>query len=125
MPLKMFLAFKPFKVANYFSLKSPVPDMLKSCLVYKYVCPVDPGQVYIGKTKRHLVTRIREHGSTNTAIRSHCNSCECFSPDNFSIIRNCVNDYESTLAEALFIRMNSPSLNSALANNGSCTLLKL
>ena len=123
--LNCLLTFTPSKVSNYFSLKSSVPDILKSCLVYKYVCPVEPGHVYIGKTKRHFSTRIREHCTTNTAVRAHCDICHCFSPNNFSVIRTCNTDYETTLAEALLIRKNSPTLNNTLANNGSCTLLQL
>ena len=119
------LAFRPFKVSHYFSLKSPVNDLLKSCLVYKYVCPVDPGQIYIGKTKRHFLERIREHGTTETAVALHCDNCGCFSPRNFTVERLCRSDYETTLVEAWYIRKNKPTLNNTLVNSGSNTVLKL
>ena len=48
------IVFKPFKVSSYFSLKTCVPELLKSCLVYKYVCPKDSRHCYVGKTKRHF-----------------------------------------------------------------------
>ena len=119
------IAFRPYKVSQYFSLKSPVPEFLQSSLVYKYVCSIESKHTYIGKTKRHLSTRIKEHGSTDTAIRAHCDNCTCFSHANFSIIRTCNTDFEATLAEALYIRNFKPTLNNTIANSGSSTLLKL
>ena len=110
------LVFKPFKVSTYFSLKSVVPDVLKSCLVYKYVCSKDSTQIYIGKTKRHFLTRIREHGTSNSAITGHCNSCSCFSINNFSVLRCTNSEYDAVIAEALFIRKIRPSLNNTISN---------
>ena len=119
------VVFKPFKVSQYFSLKSGVPHALKSCLVYKYVCPRDSRHTYIGKTKRHLIERIREHQSSETAVRVHCISCKCFSQENFSVLRVCSSDYDATIAEALLIRNFAPTLNTSLTNSGQSTRLKL
>ena len=119
------LVFKPFKVSTYFSLKSVVPDVLKSCLVYKYVCSKDSTQIYIGKTKRHFLTRIREHGTSNSAITGHCNLCSCFSINNFSVLRCTNSEYDAVIAEALFIRKIRPSLNNTISNSGQSTFLKL
>ena len=119
------VVFQPFKVSNYFSLKTRVPVLLKSCLVYKYVCSIESKHCYIGKTKRHFLTRIREHATTNSAIKMHCESCPCFNEQNFSILRACKTDYEATLAEALIIRNRQPTLNNTLVSSGQSTILKL
>ena len=72
------VVFRPFKIGSYFCHKSRVPMMLKSLVVYKYACPVDPVQIYVGRTKRHLLTRIREHGKTQSAVSAHNSTCKCF-----------------------------------------------
>ena len=54
------LVFNSFKMKNYFSCKDPVPDDLKSFLVYKFTC-VSCSSSYIGETCRHFKTRIVEH----------------------------------------------------------------
>ena len=53
------LVFTSLKIKNYFWYKDPIPDDLKSFLVYRFTC----GRVsssYIGKTCRHFKTRIEE-----------------------------------------------------------------
>ena len=49
-----------FKIKNYFSYKDPIPNDLKSFLIYKFTyasCSFS----YIGETCRHFKTRIEEH----------------------------------------------------------------
>ena len=53
------LVFTSFKIKNYFSYKDPIPDDLKSFLVYKFTY-ASCSSSYIGKTCRHFKTRIRE-----------------------------------------------------------------
>ena len=48
-----------FRINNMFRFKDTVPVPLRSSLVYKYVCNRCKS-VYIGKTSRHLSTRISE-----------------------------------------------------------------
>ena len=54
------LVFTSFKIKNYFSYKDPIPNDLKSFLVYKFTC-ASCSSSYIGKTCRHFKTRIEEH----------------------------------------------------------------
>ena len=55
------LVFSSFKVKkNYFSYKDPIPDDLKSFLVYTFTC-ASCSSSYIGETCRHFKTRIEEH----------------------------------------------------------------
>ena len=57
---KIKLVFSSFKIKNYFSYKDPIPDDLKSFLLYKFTC-ASCSSSYICKTCRHFRTRIEEH----------------------------------------------------------------
>ena len=57
-----------FKVQNYFSLKDETPLALQANVIYLFEGSCDKNQTYIGKTKRHLTTRVREHFSGYSAI---------------------------------------------------------
>jgi hypothetical protein len=48
------------RIGQNFTTKDPIPDMLKSGVVYEATCP-ECNDKYIGKTCRHLKTRIKEH----------------------------------------------------------------
>ena len=48
------------KIKNYFSYEGPIPNDLKSFLVYKLTC-ASCSSSDIGKTCRHFKTRIEEH----------------------------------------------------------------
>ena len=121
------LVFKPFKVSRYFRLKSRAPLSLQSRVIYKYQCLVDPSIAYIGKTKRHLIARVKEHSSQlESAIFNHRLICDCsFSLDNFSVLRSCRNEVELNVCEALYIKRDDPSLNRSVTNHGQSTFLKL
>ena len=45
---------------------------------YRFKCLHDVDKVYIGNTKRHLATRVKEHHNANSrcAIHDHVSSCE-------------------------------------------------
>ena len=49
--------YKTCKVENYFNLKSNIPALLLSNVVYRFSCPCDAGLTYISKSTRHLLTR--------------------------------------------------------------------
>ena len=86
------IVFTSFKVKNYFSLKCRTPLPLLANVVYKFKCLRDANNIYIGKTIRHLATRVKEHGTSPSpsAVSNHLSSCETwklnFSCYNFSII---------------------------------------
>ena len=54
------LVFTSFKIKNYFSYKDPIPDDLKSFLLYKFTW-ASCSSGYIGETCHHFKTRIEEH----------------------------------------------------------------
>ena len=82
----------------FFSLKCRTPLPSLANVVYKFKCLHDANNIYIGKTIRHLATRVKEHGTSpsNSAVSNHLTSCETcklnFSCDNFSIIDSGKND---------------------------------
>ena len=100
--------FTSFKVKNCFSLKCRAPLPLLANVVYKFKCLRDANTTYIGKTVRHLATRVREHGTSPSAIKDHllsCNLCSSnYSIDQFSVIASGKNDNEITIKEALHIK---------------------
>ena len=52
------LVFNSFKIKNYLSYKDPIPNDLKSFLVYKFTC-ASCSSSYIGKTCRNLKVGLR------------------------------------------------------------------
>ena len=116
---------------NYFSLKCCTPLPLLANVVYKFECLRDANTFYIGKTIRHLATRVKEHGSSNSnsAIYSHLLSCETcksnFSCNNFSVIDSCKNDFEVTIKEAFHIKFSKPIMNKQLFTPRSSFVLNV
>ena len=112
--------YTSFKVKNYFSLKCHTPLPLLANVVYKFQCLRDVDKVYIGKTRRHLATRVKEHGhsSSSSAIRDHlfsCPTCQSeYSSSSFRVIDTARNDFEVTIKEALHINNSKPALNRQL-----------
>ena len=123
------IVFTSFKVKNYFSLKCRTPLPLMANVVYKFQCLRDADCIYIGKTMRHLAIRVKEHGTSASAINTHLSSCSIckssFSCNNFSILDTGKNDFETTIKEALHIKAKKPSLNKQLQTHGSSFLLNI
>ena len=58
------IVFSSFKIKNIFSFKDPIPDALKSMVVYQFSCEGCNSR-YIGETSRHFATSVKEHLSTD------------------------------------------------------------
>ena len=84
--------------------------------MYEFQGSCDKSQSYIGKTKRHLAVRTREHFEGRSAISSHlenCFSCRSSSSiSNFRILASGLSDLDIKIKEALYIKKSKPSLNS-------------
>ena len=122
------IVFKTEKVKKYFGLKARTPKWMKSCIVYKYKCQVDPESLYIGKSKRRLHQRVSEHQKTNTAITNHiehCDDCRNNFFNNFEIEYIGRSEFEINVVEALKILEQNPKLNKQIANNGNAYFLKI
>ena len=123
-----------FKVSRYFSLKSVVPPAMKANVVYKFSCLCDTGLYYIGQTKRHLVVRAGNHltpkQSSNSEVQKHifdCSTCKKanLSVNNFSILKQCSNEYTTRITEALLIKKLAPKLNKQKFSKGESYLLRV
>ncbi len=116
------------RISNYFPFKDRFPLCLQSGLVYKTIfanCNIS----YIGKTSRHLQTRVCEHKGISdrtflpikvprekvTAILAHsrsgCYSVDDICIDDFSILACANNDFLLLLKESLCINQHKPQLN--------------
>ena len=79
------LVFNSFKIKNYFSYKDPIPDNLKSFLVYKFTC-ASCSSSYIIETCCHFKTRIEEsiQKDNKSHIFKHLHfTATCFDSYNF------------------------------------------
>ena len=87
--------------------------MKKSGVIYKYSCGrVDCGEEYIGESGRTFGERYREHMRSPSPIMDHHNTTgHEVSLDNFTIVGREDNNIARNIREAIFIRVNDPSLN--------------
>ena len=120
------LVFNSFKIKNYFSYKDPIPNDLKSFLVYKFTC-AGCSSSYICETCRHFKTRIEEHikKDNKSHIFKHLHStATCFDSYNslcFKIIDKANSKFDLKIKEALHINWRKPDLN-AQENHVAFTL---
>ena len=120
--------FKTFKLQNYFSLKEEASQALQANVVYLFEGSCDKNQTYIGKTKRHLATWVREHFSGNSDIFEHissCNACNHSTIENFHILSHGSNDFDNKVKEALCIKRQKPLLNKHLHQHGASFLFNV
>ena len=124
--VKKILTLSQFKIKNYFAYKDPIPNDLKSFLVYKFTC-ASCSSSYIGETCRHFKTRIEEHikKDNKSHIFKHLHSSEtCFDSYNslcFEIIDKANSKFDLKIKEALHINWRKPNLN-AQQNHLALTL---
>ena len=139
------IIYSTHKVRQYFGLKSMTPVPLSSNVVYHYTCAENAHTTYVGYTKRHLITRVREHISlldnTTSYVKNHvkqCNGCRNVKGkidkyqidkiqkiDNFKILKFCRDEFECRVAEALIIKKLRPSLNKQMLSQGASLFLKI
>ena len=110
------LVFISFKNKNYFSYEDPIPDDLKSFVVYKFTC-VSCSSSYNGKIGCHFKTRIEEHikMDNKSHIFKHLHpTATCFGSHNsfsFKIIDKVNSKSDLKIKEALHINWRKPNLN--------------
>ena len=94
------------------SLKPPVEKDLRSGVVYQITCPRCQA-CYVGQTRRHLITRFREHKSRKGPVKTHFAQCQVsVEMNNVEILSSTQKGERHLLTlEALFIRDIKPVLN--------------
>ena len=124
--LNVRLAFSnPHKISSYFAFKDRLVPLMRSKVVYNYICPKCSLGRYIGCTTRLLKVRICGHMGVshrtldpiatqeNSAIRKHANACKSIlSFDHFKIIFPSNSQQSLLIAESLLIKQLAPHLNS-------------
>ena len=103
------------KIKNYFAYNDPIPNNLKSFIVYKFTS-ASCSSSYIGETCRQFETRIEEHIKKDN--KSHIfkylhSSATCFDSYNslsFKIIDKANYKFDLKIKEALHINCRKPNL---------------
>ena len=82
-------------------------------VIYRFKCSEDGcEEEYIGESARTFAERFKEHQKSPSPIHDHCNiSGHKADINNFSIIGREDQNLTRAIKEALFIRVNDPSLN--------------
>ena len=96
--------------------KDPI---LKNCgVIYRYKCDrVECDEEYIGESSRTFPERFKEHLKAPSPIYDHYNtSGHTVTIDDFSIVGREDQNLMSTIKEALYIRVNNPSLTRNIGN---------
>ena len=93
--------------------KDQDPIQKKSGVIYRYKCGrVDCDDEYIGESSRGFGERFKEHQKAPSPIFDHFNTTgHSITIDNFSIVGREDWNFNRAIKEALFIRVNNPSLN--------------
>ena len=109
-------------IASLFPFKDKVPMHLQSYVVYQYKCRCSA--TYVGMTTCNLGKRMAEHEGVSertgeakqtklhSAIRDHSRQHQHpFERERFTILSSTRNKYSLAILEAIFIKINKPSLN--------------
>ena len=107
-----------FRVANLFVFKDKIPLRLKSNVVYGVHC-TNCNSFYVGKTKRHVETRFKEHRDPRkqSAVMQHLMTTgHDVSLENLKIYANGQYDKELLIKESLVIKNLRPDMNENVAS---------
>ena len=89
------------------------PMMKKSGVIYSYKCGrVECNEEYIGESSRTFEERFKEHQKAPSPIFDHFNTTgHSISVEHFNIVGREDQSLKRAIKEALYIRVNNPSLN--------------
>ena len=93
--------------------KDQDPKHRRSGVIYSYNCEdIICGEEYIGETSRSLGMRYKEHLKRPSPIHAHIQETgHNTMSNNFNIIGREDRDRSRTIKEAIYIRVNNPTLN--------------
>ena len=91
--------------------KDPITN--KSGVIYRFKCSHHGcTEEYIGESARNFAERFKEHQKAPSPIFDHCNiSGHNININNFTVVGREDQNLTRAIKEALFIRVNDPSLN--------------
>ena len=107
--VKEVIPFKSLPIAA----KDKDPIRKKSAIIYRYKCNREEcDDEYIGESSRAFGERFREHLKAPSPIYDHFKiTGHSATRDNFSIVGRDDQNLIRAIKEAIYIRVNSPSLN--------------
>ena len=93
--------------------KDKDPILKKTGVIYRYKCDrVECDEEYMGESSRTFGERFKEHQKAPSPLYDHYNITGLnISIDNFSIVGRENQNFIRNIKEALYIKVNSPSLN--------------
>ena len=93
--------------------KDQDPILKKSGVIYRFKCGrVDCNEEYIGESSRAFGERFKEHQKAPSPIYDHSNiTGHQVTIENFNIVGKEDQNFSRAIEEALYIRVNNPSLN--------------
>ena len=110
-------------IHKMFKFKDTIPHNLQSSVVYLFTC-ASCRAAYIGKRKRHLMSRIHEHlgrsvrtgqlitNPPHSAIRNHSHTHDHpFNPSDFTVLGSSNYNQDLTIMEALYQHKYNLSIN--------------
>ena len=119
-----FVFKNSFTIGSLFLFKDTLPELMRSCLVYRFNCPKCNFGTYVGCTKRLLKVRIDSHRGVShrtgrvlnckefSAVRSHTDKCRhSIQYSDFKIVAQAPNHYSLPFLESLLIKQSAPQLN--------------
>ena len=100
------------KLRDIVAMKSPIPVEECSSIVYSLSCSC--GALYVGRTCRHLVTRINEHQKPGGLANVHQKNCQLQKSEiKFGVLYSRARTmFSLSVAEACIISSRRPKLNS-------------
>ena len=98
-------------------MKDPVPDGLRSRVIYKFVC-AGCDACYAGELCRHFSTRVREHlVRVSHTFKHPQDSAHCralCSANSFHVLDHASTGFPLKMKEAIHIQREKPSFNQQL-----------
>ena len=93
--------------------KDKDPKLTKSGVIYIYQCPnINCTELCIGESGRSLGERYREHLKAPSPLHLHTSTTgHPVSPDCFTIVDRDAQGLTRNIKEAMYIKVNDPSLN--------------
>ena len=115
-PFEIKFVYSTLKIKNLFNVKDPLPDRLRTRIVYKFSC-ASCNACYVGETSRHFSTRVHEHlySDSSSHVYKHLQALEsCRTSCNldcFKILDSAHTKYQVKLKDSMYIKWEKPDLN--------------
>ena len=121
-----FIFKNPLTIGSLFKFKDTLPELMRSNIIYNFICPKCNLGSYVGCSSRLLKVRIDSHSGVShrtgynlstkesSAIREHCQKCKTkFQYSDFKIVGQTSNKQSLLCLESLHNKQLKPNLNNS------------